>query len=68
MLVAFGDLRFVSNLDLGSIEKIVARRLALAVTKSKVSTSSLSKTRMGLTPSFVMSWSVFNRLLSRSKL
>lgn len=60
--------RFVSNFDLGSIPKTEARRLAQAVTKSNVSTSSLSKTRIGFTSPVGDAWRLFNRLLSRSKL
>ena len=60
--------RLVSNLDLGSMPKMVARKLAVAVTKSSVSTSSLSNSRIGFTSLLEVSWSVFNRLLRRSKL
>ena len=37
----------MSNFDLGSMPKMMERRLALAVTKSRVSSSSLSKVRTG---------------------
>lgn len=60
--------RFVSNFDLGSIPKTVARRLAQAVTKSNVSTSSLSKTRIGFTSPVEDFWRLFSRVLSRPKL
>lgn len=35
----------MSNLDLGGMEKIIERMLDVAATKSRVSTSSLSKVR-----------------------
>ena len=59
----------MSNLDLVSIPKIVERRFALAATKSRVSSSSLSKDRMGgeVDVPFVF-WFCFNRLLRRSRL
>lgn len=61
--------RLVSNLDLGSMSKIAARKIAVAVTKSNVSVSSLSNSIIGAGPSDdVFFWSSLRRLLKRSRL
>ena len=58
----------ISNRDLFSIPKIVDRKLALAVTKSNVSSSSLSNVIMGSEASPVEDFRAFSLWLNRWRL
>lgn len=61
--------RLISNLELDSIWNIAARRLAVAATKSRVSSSSLSKVKIGgVWSEGVLARSPFRRWLRRLKL
>lgn len=58
--------RLISNLDLGSMPKIMARMFAVAATKSKVSSSSLSKVKpVGTDMAAPETWSFPSRELRR---
>lgn len=63
------SLRLMSNLDLGCIPKTIDRILALAATKSSVSSSSLSKESTAVeVPLLSPVWACSNRPLSRRRL
>ena len=63
------DLRLILNFDLASIPKTNERRFAVAATKSKVSSSSLSKVSIvGAALSADDNWACFIRSLNRRKL
>ena len=59
----------MSNFDLSSIPNVIDRRLAVAATKSRVSSSSLSKVRTeGGAPDGSFDWACCSRRLNRCKL